>query len=95
MNDIYGNVNYDSDLMMVIARGRRNEDASGSWKGLLFTLQGSLMSGLGDDVGPWSADGSFDDARRYSITFLVSHLKNREEYLILIEKFAIEDRENA
>ena len=53
------------------------------------------MSGLGDDVGPWSADGSFDDARRYSITFLVSHLKNIEEYLILIEKFAIEDRENA
>ena len=53
------------------------------------------MSGLGDDVGPWSADGSFDDAHRYSITFLVSHLKNREEYLILIEKFAIEDRENA
>ena len=53
------------------------------------------MSGVADDVGPWSADGSFDNAHRFSITFLVSHLRNRSEYLILIEKFAIEDRENA
>ena len=27
------------------------------------------MSGVADDVGPWSADGSFDNAHRFSITF--------------------------
>ena len=66
MINIYGDAIYDSDLMMVIARSRRNEDASGSWEGLLITLQWSLMSGVGDDAGPWSANGSYEGRNRYS-----------------------------